>query len=236
MKNQLILAFLSSLFIVVASSCNFGLEGNGNVVTDLREQAPFSEIEIAGAFEIELKEGDSYFLEVEADDNLLDNIISGVANGVLTIENETPVRKATALRLKIQAREITSIDLAGASDLRTVSKLTSKRLEVDGAGASQIDLDFRGDELRVDLSGASEVKLDGRARNLLIDVAGAAEVDAEDLAAKFVSVEIAGAGDVTVNAAKALDIDISGSGEVKYKGQPKITKKIAGAGSIKAIE
>lgn len=231
-------AFMFAIFSALAllSSCGPGIDGNGNVTTDLREQAPFSEVKIAGAFEIELREGNEHFLEVEADENLLPIIKSSVSNGVLRIENETPIRNAKSLKLKIQARKFTNVDLAGASDLRSVSTLTSKRLEVDGAGACKIDLDYTGDELMIDMSGACDVALSGKARNLNIELAGAGEVDAASMSAKFVAIEIAGAGDVSVHARKALNIEISGSGDVKYKGSPKITKSVSGAASITPIE
>lgn len=220
----------------VLSSCSIGVDGNGTVVTETREVAPFDKIRVDGAFEVEIEQGKSSLLLIESDENIIPLIDSEVVDGVLAVENREAIGNASVLKLKIQSPKFSQINLAGASNLKSVSKISSDKLSLSGAGACKVDLEFSGNELSVDMNGACKVKLAGKARNLSLDMAGAGDLNAAQLVSRFVSIDIAGAGKAAVHAKRALDIAISGTGEVTYKGSPKITKNISGSASITPIQ
>ena len=53
-----------------------------------------------------------------------------------------------------------------------------------------------------------------------------------DAVAVTVEVNIAGSGDVAVNASELLKVGIAGSGSVSYLGNPRLESEIAGSGAI----
>ncbi|MCC7267898.1 MAG: DUF2807 domain-containing protein, partial [Caulobacteraceae bacterium] len=59
-------------------------------------------------------------------------------------------------------------------------------------------LNYQQDELSLDMSGSGKITASGSADRSDIDIAGSGEVDLRGLALNHVSIDIAGAGDVTV--------------------------------------
>src|ERR1041384_3892933 len=64
--------------IMLAASCRFGggkkVEGNGNIKTEEKSVSEFSEIEVHGAIDVHISQGDLKPIRVEGDENLLQYI------------------------------------------------------------------------------------------------------------------------------------------------------------------
>ena len=91
---QLALAFS----LVPIQGCIIGnlrtITGDGNVVTSERDIGSFDRLSVAAGIDVYITQGETEFLEVEADENLQDVILTEVRDGKLRIfEKDSRVAK-----------------------------------------------------------------------------------------------------------------------------------------------
>lgn len=231
MKNVLIA--LLALITIFFTSCGPSIDGNGNVIKKEYEVENFEQIKVNGGFKVYLRQNNKAEVILETDDNLLDYITVEVNDNELLIEPKQRIGEYKMLNIYISAKNIDNIDLNGAVELISKSKIKSKQLSIDGSGAVDIDLDIDIRKLNIDISGASEIDLKGETDKLSVDISGAGELNAFELISENVTIDISGAGSAKVNVTEELEVDITGAGSVIYKGNPeKIDKHITGAGSV----
>ena len=213
-KRYKSLRALTVLGALGLSACT--LRGSGVEATEVRDIEAFDTIELGGVFDltVHVDPNVKQKLEIRADDNILDKIVTKVSGGELEVSiDHWMVRPKQTIKLDIWVPELAEIDASGASDI-----------EVFG---------LHGERFELDVSGAAEVELDGNVEHFVIDSSGASEVDAKHLEAKTVEVELSGAGDLSVFASENLDVDVSGAGDIRYFGDPaNVSKDISGAGKV----
>ena len=224
-----------TLLTTTTASCNFihGVKGNGKVVKEVRKVSGFNAIEVGGAFEVYLTQGDEESLVVEADENLLPLIKTMVRSGTLVIRTEKNIRDAEELNIFITFKTLKKMDFSGAVDVESENKLSFDKLIVKGSGASELDLEMEANTLECELSGASDAEFEGRANACILECSGASELDAYDFIVKNFDVEISGAGEAKIHCTEMLTADVSGAGSLRYEGNPKVDGNTSGAGSIR---
>ena len=217
------------------TACGETIRGDGNVTTESREVDDFHSIQVSGIFEIELIEGDGK-VEVVADANLHEHILTKVRDGKLKIYTENKYLKGEELLIRIYYDQLNSISLAGAAKVGSKSTIRGKSFELEVAGAAEAELKVRVTRLVLDLAGGSEVKISGSAEMAEIDIAGAGDVEGLDLQTQQCSIDISGAGEIEIGVEQSLDVNVTGAGEVRYRGNPsEINRSITGAGEVKQI-
>jgi hypothetical protein len=223
------------IMAIVLLSCNVvGEHGNGNVIKQERKVSAFDAIEVSGAFEVYLSQGTVQSVIVEADDNLMPLIRTEVVGSTLKIDNKKPIHDPKNLKVFITVTDLKRVEVSGAVDLNTQTKLTLTELAIEISGATDASLDLAVQKLAVSSSGGSEMKFTGMANRVDLDVSGAVDIHAYELLAEIVSLNISGAGDAEINVTKELYAEISGAASVRYKGDPqKVDSNVSGAGSIK---
>jgi len=208
------------------------VEGNGEVVTTTRDVEDFEGIEINGALEVELTQGQGYRLQVITDRNLQDLIQAEVVEGVLVLETDRRIGDATQLKLLIGSDAFASIEVSGAVKMSSTTPLYGENLRMDLSGASAINLALAYERVQTDISGAGSLKLKGKTRMVEHEISGAGRISAFALRAESVAVDISGIGLAQVHASENLVARISGLGSITYSGSPKVSKDISGLGSL----
>jgi hypothetical protein len=227
---------ITGLF-AACSTITGGIRGDGNVLKETRNVSGFTAIDVSGAFDIILKQGDMESLVVEADANLLPVVRTEVVAGKLIIDTKKPIHNVTTMKVYITFKSIDKIDVSGAVDISTENRINVPELSIDASGASDSKLELGVKILKLDCSGASKIKLNGFSTEVKMDLSGASDIFAYDLLAESYSIEISGAGNAQINVSKSLRAEISGAGSVKYKGSPSaIDQEVSGAGSIKKVD
>ncbi len=238
--RMILLVMVFTGFSGLLSGCNAmpgGVRGDGNVLKETRKVSPFDALDISGAFDIVLRQGDTEEVVVEADANLLPHIRTEVTGSTLKIDTRRPIRNPEVLRVYVTFRDLKAIDASGAVDLHSDGKLKLSNLSIDASGASDSKLDLEINRLRLDCSGASKLRFSGTAGTIEMDLSGATDIFAYDLIAETCVIEISGAGNAQVHATKKIRADISGAGSIKYKGSPSdIDQQVSGAGSIRRAD
>lgn len=189
------------------------IRGSGTMVTEDRDVAPFTRIEVAMGVDVEVTVGKPQSVKITFDDNIIERVRTRVRGRTLEIDSKGSISTHSDCRIEITVPELSGFALSGSGDIeiRNVS----------------------GDEFEIAISGSGDVYVDGKATQLSVDVSGSGSVDARELLAKEASVAVAGSGDVKVYAESKLEASIAGSGDVTYFGNPEhVDSDVAGSGSI----
>ena len=230
MKKLFVLVLALGLF----TSC-VGVRGNGNVKTETRNIEGFSKIDVSGAVDVFVKQGDKEELTIKADENLMEYIETSVSGGELRIRPKKNISNYKKLDVYVVMRELEGVEASGACDVIGEGKFTSKYCELDASGASDIELEIECEGLDIDVSGASDVKLSGYSEVTDIEASGSSDVKAIKLVTKRCQISSSGASGVEIEVEKKLEVDASGASNVRYKGNPKeVNRSTSGASSVKS--
>jgi hypothetical protein len=227
--------------IILTTACNWGngkrVKGNGNISTEEKTVEAFDEVEVHGAIDVYVTQGELKPVRIEADENLLQYIEVKQRGRKIEVRSRRGYNlKPTAdLKIYVTSPRYTKIDVSGACDIIGETRVSSDdRLRLLVSGAGNIKMEVDAPEVSANISGSGSVKLAGKTRDFSCDLSGAATASCFDLLAENVKVDISGAGDADVYASMKLDASVSGAGSVEYKGNATdVNQNVSGAGSVK---
>ena len=231
LSKTVLTAALTLLFV---NSVN-AQSGSGNVIKEDRSIGTFNALEVGGAFEVYLRQGDKEAITVVTDDNLIEVITTEVRSGTLEIGLSKNIKNATELKIFITVRSLNSLDISGACSVTGKNTLTATDFSMDLSGASDVELEINCTNLEIEASGASDVKIGGEVTNFQADASGATTLNALKLNTTNAEVDASGASTVKVSVSGNLEAESSGASSILYKGNPNISKEVSGAGTIKKI-
>lgn len=217
-----------SLILVVSMACTLQLTqstltGSGDIARESRDVSGFDRVDICCGMQLFLTQGDREDLEIEADDNLLPEIVTRVSGDRLIIEfkdqgGRTNYRPSQPVRCTLTVVDITQIESSGGGFVE------SERLETDS--------------LSLDLSGGGDAKLGSvTAQSFVVDISGGGDITADMLRADRARFTLSGGSDTTIDELIAGDLRLesSGGGDVVIGGR--VTEQnidISGGGRYRA--
>jgi len=198
----------------------------------------FTKLNVSSAFEIEIKQGTSHAVRVEASDKIIDEISTKTVGEELIIELMKNYKSTNDGELKvfITVVDLNEIKLSGAVKIISIGDITSENFKIRTSGSSNIELTLTSKKIDVGCSGASDLKLNGKTTFFTLQTSGATKVYCAELEAETVEIESSGASDVYVKVTSKLDVQASGSSKIRYQGSPAdIEINSSGASSIKKL-
>ncbi|MFO0631435.1 MAG: DUF2807 domain-containing protein [Nannocystaceae bacterium] len=204
-----------------APACLFG---SGVAETEVRELGEFTAIHNSAALDVEVQ----YVTpgtplepaELTCDDNLLDDIDTEVAGGVLRIDSgRRELRTHTTCTLSLQASALSTLAISGPGSITAEGPFGIDRVDVDGPA----DLIVRGLVSRrivVTADGPSHLALSGRVETAEIHVDGPADVEAAGLAAQSLVFDGSGPLSADLFASEHAEVVLDGPGDVRVHGDP----------------
>ena len=237
MRKYIPLALIIIAIIAISGCVSQNASGSGKIVNESRNASDFNQIDLNGASEIILTQGNNESVTIEAEDNIMPYITTSVSNKKLAINfnNGMPV-PTKPVKIFITVKDLNAINIAGAGKVNSdVLKVRDLTIGINGAGEVNLN-SLNANSLKTTISGSGKMTAAGSVPNQNIDISGAAEYNAKDLISKKATISINGAGKATINASNALDVLINGGGTVDYIGNPKVTQKITGAGNVNKIQ
>ena len=211
------------LFAVLALICgcddhshhiNDPLYGSGRIVTQVRNVSDCSSINLKYAGSVYLTQDNNQSIRVEADDNIIENVITRNDNGVLTVGLEDGCYSDVKVKIYVSLKSIEAISINGAGNIIVQNPIASNNVACL-------------------INGAGDINLKGSGSNLDCRINGAGNINAFDFQSKNCTARINGTGNCSVNVSEYLDASISGVGNIVYDGNPKqIKSSISGIGKI----
>jgi hypothetical protein len=233
------------LFVPVLASaalllpaCSFSggtktVEGSGVAAEEVRSVGEFSAVSFAIPGTLRIEQADRHSLRIEADDNLIDHIVTEISDGSLRIRTErTRLVSQQPIRVFVTAPTLTSIESAGSGSVEAPN-LRVGDLAVSLAGSGDTRLPgLEAEELRIQLAGSGTVEVSGNARRQVLSLAGSGGVEASGLETETVSANVAGSGSAFVQVRDRLTANLVGSGSVRYVGDPQVESNTIGSGRV----
>ncbi|MHB8840217.1 MAG: head GIN domain-containing protein [Candidatus Aquicultor sp.] len=241
--NKAVVLIVLSLLLVAISlaltSCGRVVVGSGNVKTETRDVRNFNKISLAGMGNLIIKQGDEESLKIEAEDNILPIITTGVNNGQLDIgfrSSGFPVdlMPSKPINFFLTVRDLNGIDLSGAANIKEAT-IKTDTMDLSTSGSSDVAMNIEANELTSRSSGSTKFNMSGTVDRQEVDISGSGIYSAADLASKECRVSINGSGSCTVKVSTRLNVSISGSGDVSYIGNPSVSQSISGSGTVRKL-
>jgi hypothetical protein len=236
MKRMLLFIMLSACLL---TACEFHhIKGSGNLSTEDHHIGRAERIHIDGSFDVELTQGPTPSLKIEADDNLQEYITVEEHDGRLRIgfRDGANISTSGTITLYITVPRLEEFHLSGSGKVIGKSKFTEgDHLNLALSGSGEIDLDVNTPDLEADISGSGNITLRGETKDQDVKMSGSGSYLASDLKSEHAKISIAGSGNSRVFADGTLDVSIAGSGSVYYKGSATISKSIVGSGGLNKI-
>ena len=202
--------FSSLLFFLLIFSCNNDVSnttivGSGNIIKETRDVSNFSKVQVEDAIKAQITQGNKTRVEVRANDNLMNKIVTEVTNGTLHVKYRGIVNtKNTVSEVSIQMPTVEHIKLSDAV-----------RAEVTG---------FSGlSKLRVGVHDASNLSISGDADALEINVTDAGVVKGFSFDADNCNAQVADASQLSITCNKLLEGKVKDASVLRYKGNPTVT-------------
>ena len=194
---------LISALVFLGDFAPFGeVTGSGNLVTKEEFFSDFNAVDAENGFNVEISKSDTYYIQVMADDNVMEFVSVSKSGDTLRVGLEwgTKVNSAT-LKIKIMMPDLQEIELSGGSKGKIEDFITSNSLSVDLSGGSQ-------------LSGS------GEAEYLTMDISSGSQLDFSDYPVGDVNIELSGGSQATINLDGTLNADLNGGSQLHYFGEP----------------
>lgn len=228
--KQLIIALLATLTLL--PSCKKVPLSIGETVVRHREVGTFSGLVVNDNINVTLVRSDSCFIEVAAGENIIDNILTEVADNTLTISNDNKIDWIRTYDYRIDVtlhfKDIRKITYGSSGELRTVNQFNAEDTPylicIDG-GSGDISMEINNcSSLKVEyIGGTSLLRLTGEGNSSLdLYKKSFGLVHAEDLDTDSVKIVNIGTGDCWVKANKHLHSRIERFGNIYYKGEPDV--------------
>ena len=233
--KKIILLGIYSLFIVAARSQDkMVVDPNASLRT---LSGSFSRIKISNAFKVIITQSETESIAVSAsEEKFKEGIKTEIVNGTLKIYYDGGnnwTGKDRKLKAYVSFKNLSHLDVSGASDLAGIGKLTMEGLTINVSGASTVKADFFVDNLEVKLSGASKASFSGESGILNVECHGATDLNAYDLKSIKCNATASGASDIDIFVEKELNATASGASNIHYRGNPTVSNvKKSGASNI----
>ncbi|MDY0200944.1 MAG: head GIN domain-containing protein [Tenuifilaceae bacterium] len=231
----------------------FGMKGKGPVVSEDINFALVEGIILDIPANVYLTQGDEQSIRIEAQQNILDNILLYDKDGIFKVTFDDNVTQCKTISIYMTIQNLQKIHLRGAGNIVSESEFACNdnlEISISGAGkadiiadARKVDLTISGagqinfetvcETLNSNISGSGDINLlAGTALTANFKTSGSGKINAYDFIIEECSINISGAGNNYVNVSENLNIRISGIGNAYYRGNPKLTVNITGLGKV----
>ncbi|WP_069661192.1 head GIN domain-containing protein [Arcticibacter eurypsychrophilus] len=202
-----------------------------------RHISGFTGVEVIGSYDVFIKQGNTESVIVEANDDVIDRIITEVEGGTLKIYtkksnfNFSWENKKTAIY--VTAKDLNRISVIGSGNVSFAEGISTSKLRLKLTGSGDVSGKVNVKTLESELTGSGDMKLSGQAQTSSVTVTGSGDFSGRDLATTKSIVQVRGSGNVGVNVLQQLDASVAGSGDIRYTGTPKqISSSKSGSGDI----
>lgn len=236
MKIQLV------IFLLVVSffSCSLdypiisGIKAEGPIVKEKINLDEFNSLHLMISGNVQIKQGDSQEVEIEAPQNIIDLLNRDVQGKSWKIKFEKNIRNAEKINLYITVKELHSATVSGSGSIEGLNNFTTnEESNFIISGSGNIDLSIESPEIKAVISGSGTIQLSGETQSVEAAISGSGDIEAYQLKSEEVKIAISGSGDGYFDVKEFLKASIVGSGSVFYKGNPKIEASITGSGKVK---
>ena len=231
----------ATIAAVLFSSCHIkdidfgnGIDGNGNVTKQTRNvENNFSKIDVSRGLNVTIEQSESYFVEVEADENLQEHITTRVENGTLIITSDDNIDEAKAKNILVRFPLLKYLEATSGSSVSSNGIFKGTDVNVKTSSGSEAILALEFDNITCESSSGSTLKIRGKALQLNTASSSGSSIEAQDLLVNDVIAQSTSGSSTNVNPIVSLNAKSSSGSSIDYKGSPKtVVKEESSGGSV----
>jgi len=198
----------------------------------------FTKIHMDDGINLFITESSQPSITVTGGSNLLENVITEVKDGILSINNLNKCNWVRSFKREIDvAIHVDSLDeiqLSGSGNITTLNSLSSSVFVINLYEASgNVTLNLQGNYIEVKIhTGPAKVTAIGNSAELIIYNNSPGIIDAQNFTCQKALAINRNTGRVYVNASSSLKAEIFGSGNIFYRGNPTVDLAIFGEGKL----
>src|SRR6476620_3109161 len=142
------LAFVA--FVLAFGACTFiggkRVSGNGNVITQQRTITDFNAVDLQGGFNVYVSQGNAFDVKVEADENLMEYIVTEKEGDELEVhfKDNYNIHTSGPVKVYVTAPNYTQLAVSGSGKLISQTKITNASqlgIDISGSGDANLDVD-----------------------------------------------------------------------------------------------
>lgn len=231
MKNTIQIASFVAIMLTIQGYSCVRNSHSGSDEKEIRKVVDFDGISVSSGIDVFLSMGSHEYVEVEADEDLLDHLVTEVRNGTLKIYFDKSFFWNKSAKVHVEGKKINRISASGGSDIKGKNVIESRDLELKASGGSDIKLEVKTKNLVVEVSGGADIILSGFTDQLQASSSGGSDLKALDLIAKRAQLEASGGADIKVHVVDEIDAVASGGADIAYRGNPEVINSKASSGA-----
>ncbi len=226
------------LLLFTTSSCFLdgitGIIGNGNVISEDRTiSSNFDVIKVQQGINLYLTQGNKTEINVEADENILDLLITEVKNGELKVYFDKNVNRAKKRNVYLTTNTIAKIKTSSGASVKSENTLQVTSLDLDSSSGSSIKIHVNATEITSESSSGSDIDIFGNTETFSANASSGSSIDADELEAVDVYAKVSSGANINVNVTGKLTAKASSGGDIDYEGNPKdVNKDTSSGGSV----
>ncbi len=205
------------------------------------EISEFTQLTIAGSYTVEIKNDETFSLEVSGYERDLERVHVENMGNILTISEQDESefclfceKGSLKMILTAPTSSYTSLELQGSNTV-LVDKIQADKFTLFARGVNRLEGNMTVEELRLEQAGASKLKLFGDVNSGYFVLDGASRLEASELTIQALHLEMDGATKATINVENSVEGTIDGVAKLEYRGNPRTTLFIDGAAKAENI-
>jgi len=226
------------IILITTSSCFMegitGIRGNGNVVSEDRKiNSDFEAIKVQQGINLYITQGTITDLNVEADENILDLLLTEVKNGELKIYFEKNVYRAKARNVYLTTNEISKIRASSGASVKSENTLQLSNLDLDSSSGSSMKIHVNASEITSESSSGADIDIFGKTESFSARASSGSSIDADKLEAIDVHAKASSGASIDVNVTGNLTAKANSGGDIDFEGNPThVNKDTSSGGSV----
>jgi hypothetical protein len=230
-----------TLIAILFSSCHVrdldignGIDGNGNVIKQTRSvENNFTKVDVSRGLVVIIEQSNTFFIEVEADENLQSHITTRVEDGILFITSDEDIDEASAKNIYVKLPILTALTISSGSSANSRNVLTGTDISIKTSSGSEADLNLEYDAIQSRASSGSSINLKGKALLLNTDTSSGSTFEAKNLLVNDVVAEASSGSSIEIHPILKLTGKASSGSSISYDSSPKtVTKSESSGGSV----
>lgn len=209
----LLTVFCLSIMLILVSCGKEKFSASGIEVSEERQISGVSEIQNNGIIDLEIFESMTFSLEVTADENLIENVITNTSGSRLNISLLDGDYEVDNFKVKVGLPDISFIGNTGTGDVTLTGFVGLEDLEVIS-------------------SGTGDLLFEGSSRSLDLQSEGIGNFQGFNFSCQTINIDQSGIGNSDVSVSERLSGQLNGIGDIRFKGMPVIDVQVNGIGEV----
>lgn len=206
------------------------------MISNDRTVGNFTSVKVNNGIRMNITSGDVLKVNVEADDNVIDDVETTVEGDELIVRFSDKFSfQNTNITVNLVMPEVKRISASGGSTINSKDQLPkTDAMVIKSSGGSTVNANVDARTLDLESSGGATFKISGRSQLVSIDASGGASVNTYELLSETANIKASGGASVKAYASINVDAGASSGASISYKGNPSgnIKKNESGGGSV----